>query len=494
MSQNFNLPIAIDIEEAVLGSVLLETRAMPLAIKHLRAEMFHRESHQLIFATLVRMFGEGQAIDILTVTYELKRIDKLEAVGGPHYITWLSSQVASSAHLEQHACLLRDYYMRRELIKGLSRTLAMATDMTIYTEDVMCAMQDVIDGIGKDAMWTNTLQSMEQVMEVALKQASERRATTKDGITGIPTGITQLNHITSGWQPGNLYTMAGRPGTGKTMIALHSALAAAKAGFKVLFCSIEMPASRLGDRCLLLESDIDSKGWRKGTTSTPEWIEAQNMAGKLKQLSLMIDDNSSMSIDYIRAEARMLKSQGKCDIVFVDYLQLSDMRSADSKWQQNRQQDVADAARKSKLMAKELDCPVVILSQLNRELEQRQTKRPQLADLRESGAIEQDSDVVIMLYRPAMYGIPTDQESGLPTEGLGMAIVTKQRDGETGTAYFGHNATLTKIGDYLPPMEWLIKQQEKREKAKAEREKAERAATEKAAAEKAAREQKNLFQ
>lgn len=462
MSQNFNLPIAPELEKAVLGALLLETKAMPRVSNLLRTEMFHEERHQLIFGALRGMFTDGRAIDIITVTEELNRTGKLEKVGGPYYIAMLSADVASSAHLEEHVLIMKEYFMRRELIKGLSQLLAMATDMTRDLMDVVCCVQEMLDSIGKDADWTNTLRGMEHVMEATIRLAAERRELSKDGITGIPTGIKQLNHITAGWQKGDLTVWAGRPGSGKTMVAMHSALTAAEAGYNVLFCSIEMPGEQLGDRSILLRSDIDPKAWRKGTVTTPEWMEGQRTASRLKQLPMMIDDNPSMSIDYIRAEARTLKAKGKLDIVFIDYLQLSDMRDHE-KWQRNREQEVAIAARKAKLMAKELDCPVIMLSQLNREAEQRVTKRPQLSDLRESGAIEQDADMVILLYRPAMYGITTDKESGFPTEGLGMAIVAKHRNGETGTVYFGHNPTMTCIEDYVPPREWFERLKEKKD-------------------------------
>lgn len=461
MSQNFNLPIAPELEKAVLGALLLETKAMPRVSNLLRTEMFHEERHQHIFGAIKGMFTEGRAIDIITVTEELNRRKQLEAVGGPYYIAMLSGDVASSAHLEEHVLIMKEYFMRRELIKGLSQSLAMATDMSRDLMDVVCCVQEMLDGIGKDADWANSLRDMEQVMEDTIRMAAERREMQVDGMTGIPTGLKQMNQITPGWQKSELIVLAGRPGTGKTMVAMHSALTAAEAGYNVLFCSIEMQAEQLGDRSILLRSDVDPKAWRNGTVTTPDWMEGQHTASRLKGISMMIDDNPTMSIDYIRAEARTLKAKGKLDIVFIDYLQLSEMGSGE-KWKK-REELVREASRKAKLMAKELDCPVILLSQLNRESEQRVAKRPQISDLRESGAIEQDADMVVLLYRPAMHGITTDKESGFPTDGLGMAIVAKQRNGQTGTVYFGHNPTMTKIGDYIPPREWFERLKEKKD-------------------------------
>lgn len=454
------MPFALDYETAVLGACLLETKAMPLAIKYLRAEMFYEDKHQAVFSALEGMFNEGRSIDIITVTEELKRRGELEKVGGPFYIAQLSSEVASSAHLETHAATLKDYYIRRELIKGQSKMLAMAVDMTVFTEDAIVATQEMLDNLNKDAAWNNSLRDMETLMDDTITLAEERREKQEDGVTGIPTGLTDLDKLTAGWQKGELAIIAARPAVGKTMVSLHLAKAAAKAGHNVLFCSIEMQGERLGDRLILLEGDVNAHRWRTGLTATEEWINAQTTARELAKLPMMIDDNPSMSMDYIRAQSRMLKSRGKCDIIFIDYLQLSDMKGT-VKENRNREQEVATAARKAKLLAKEMDCPVILLSQLNREAENRYGGKPQLSDLRESGAIEQDADIVVMLYRPALYNIPTDKDSGYPTEGLGVLNIAKHRNGETGTVYFSHNKSMTKIEDYVPPMEWLMRQKAK---------------------------------
>jgi replicative DNA helicase len=457
MEKHINMPFALDYETAVLGACLLETKAMPLAIKFLRAEMFYDDRHQTIFSALECMFNEGRSIDIITVTEELKRRGELEKVGGPFFIVQLSSEVASSAHLETHALTLKDYYIRRELIKGQSKMLAMAVDMTVYTEDAIAATQEMLDNLNKDAAWNNSLRDMETLMSDTIELAEERREKQEEGVTGIPTGLTDLDVLTSGWQKGEAVVIAARPAMGKTMVSLHLAKAAAKAGHNVLFCSIEMQGERLGDRLILLESDVNAHRWRSGQTAPDEWIDGQNTARELAKLPMMIDDNPSMSMDYIRAEARMLKSKGKCDMIIIDYLQLSDMKSNDRALR-NREQEVAIATRKAKLMAKEMDCPVILLSQLNRDSETRPGKRPQLSDLRESGAIEQDADLVFLLYRPALAGLATDKESGYPTDGLGVIIVAKHRNGETGNVYFSHNKSMTKITDYTPPMDWLMNQ------------------------------------
>lgn len=276
-----------------------------------------------------------------------------------------------------------------------------------------------------------------------------------NGVTGIPTGLTELDKKTGGLQDNDLIVIAARPSVGKTAFALHLARHAALAGNAVAVYSLEMQGERLGDRWLMAACNINPYRWRNGIPNPQEVAEARTTASGLAQLPIYVDDSSSVSMDHIRSSARLLKSRKQCDMIIIDYLQLCDMST--KQVNRNREQEVAQATRKAKLLAKELHIPVVLLSQLNRESENRPGGRPELAHLRESGAIEQDADIVILLYRPAMLHIPTDRESGYPTEGLGVAIVAKQRNGETGNVYFGHNQSITKFYDYVPPMEYLNK-------------------------------------
>jgi len=456
MEKNISLPFDCDTEEVVLGAIMLEKNAITRAMQHLRTEMFYYDNHRTIFATLVRMYNERRDIDIITVADELRRNKELDKVGGPFYITKLSSQVVSSAHLQSHCLIVKDLFIRREVIKGISKLLSSAQDMMVDVMDVVCDMQELASQVEKDTVKMDNLRDMETLMEDTLQLAKQRMENSVNGVTGVDTGLTDLNKITGGWQNSELVVLAARPAVGKTMVALFLAKAAAKTGVNVLFCSIEMQGERLGDRLILMESTVNPHAWRTGLTGDQEWKEAHEAARELSTLPIKIDDNPSMSIDYIRAEARLLKNKGKCDIIFIDYLQLSDMKDH-SRNNRNREQEVAIAARKSKMLAKEMNCPVILLSQLNREVESRFGNRPQLADLRESGAIEQDADIVLLLHRPAMMGQATDKETGYPAEGLGILNIAKHRNGETGNIYFSHNKSMTKICDYVPPMEWLMK-------------------------------------
>ena len=457
MEKNIVLPFDCDSEEVVLGAAMLEVKAMPEVVQYLRPEMFYYDNHRIIFTALMRMYNERRNIDLITVADELRRHDELEKVGGPFYITKLCSQVASTAHLRAHCLIVKDFYLRRQVIKGLSQLLGTAQDMTVDLADVVCDIQELATQVEKDAVKADNVRNMEVLMNDTLTQAKGRMENSANGVTGTDTGLADLNKITGGWQNGDLVVVAARPATGKTMFSLFLARIAARTGVNAVFFSIEMQGERLGDRLILMESNVNPYRWRTGQTEEAEWNEAYTTAESLAELPIIVDDNPSMSMDYIRAQARMLKSRGKCDIIFIDYLQLSDMKGS-VKENRNREQEVATAARKAKLLAKEMNCPVILLSQLNREAENRYGGKPQLSDLRESGAIEQDADIVVMLYRPALYNIPTDKDSGYPTEGLGVLNIAKHRNGETGNVYFSHNKSMTKIVDYVPPMEWLMKQ------------------------------------
>ena len=448
-------PQAPELEETILGACLIEKEGMALIDELLKPEMFYVTRHQLIYAALQAMFHAGTNIDILTATEELRKRVKLDDAGGPFYITQLSSRVASSAHLEYHARIVHQKYIRREMIVGFSKLLTLSGDETIDLTDTLVDGHNLLDRLEGACGHNRQLRDMDTLMQATLTEAEGRMQKNKDGVTGIPTGLTELDKMTGGWQNSDLITIAARPAVGKTAFALHLAKAAAAAGHHTVVYSLEMQAERLGDRWLLSAGEMDPYLWRSGKLSQETWLQARQTAGELARLPICVDDNPDMSMDRVRSSARLLQSKGKCDFIIIDYLQLCDMRTEQTN--RNREQEVAQASRKAKLLAKELHIPVILLSQLNRGSENRAYGRLELADLRESGAIEQDSDLVLLLYRPALAHLATDKQSGYPTEGLGVAIIAKHRNGETGNVYFGHNKSMTKIGDYVPPMEWVKK-------------------------------------
>lgn len=449
-------PHAPELEEAVIGACLIEQEALPLIADKLRPEMFYDDHHQLIFAALMAMYHAGKKIDILTVKEELARRGNLDAIGGPYAIVQLSSKVASSAHIEYHAQIIHQKYLAREMVVGFNKLLICAMDETIDIDDTLIDAHNLLDRLEGESGHNAHIRDMETLMADTMEEAERRIAKSVNGVTGIPTGLTELDKKTGGLQDNDLIIIAARPSVGKTAFALHLARHAALAGNAVAVYSLEMQGERLGDRWLMAACNINPYRWRNGIPNPQEVAETRTTASGLAQLPIYVDDSSSVSMDHIRSSARLLKSRKQCDMIIIDYLQLCDMNTGQKN--RNREQEVAQATRKAKLLAKELNVPVVLLCQLNRESEGRPGGRPELFHLRESGAIEQDADVVMLLYRPALARLTTDRESGYPTEGLGVVIVAKQRNGETGNAYFSHNPSLTKITDYTPPLEVLLKQ------------------------------------
>lgn len=289
-----------------------------------------------------------------------------------------------------------------------------------------------------------------------MRQIELRVATNKNGVTGLPTGFTELDRLTAGWQPGDLVVIAARPSVGKTAFALHLARAAASAGSHIMVFSLEMQGERLGERWLLATTtEVGFEHLHTGQLTPVELQSVHEASLQLARLPIHVDDNAAVNMDYIRSSAKLQQSKGKCDCIIIDYLQLCDMKTEQNN--RNREQEVAQASRKAKMLAKDLNVPVILLSQLNRNVEGHPDNRPALSDLRESGAIEQDADLVLLLCRPALAGRATDRKSSYPTEGLGVVVVAKHRNGATGEIYFRHDRTLTKMEDYVPDMIWMQK-------------------------------------
>lgn len=455
MSEILN-PHDDDLESVILGACLTETTAMVLVGDKLSPEMFYETKFGEIYSALLSMYHSGKAIDLVTVRAELASRGKLEAVGGAYELVRLAGRVASSAHLEYHALILRQMYIRREMIAGLHTLLASAADEAVDLSDALADLHRLAGHLESGAVSDNCLRDMERLMQDTLEQMDKRVENNRNGITGIPTGLRELDRLTAGWQQGDLNIIAARPSVGKTAFALHLALAAGRAGKHVLVNSLEMQGERLGDRWLCAQAaNVDAGHLKTGQLDAGERQQALEAARLLSALPVYVDDNPKMSMDHIRSSALLQKSKGRCDLLIIDYLQLCEMKSGQKN--RNREQEVAEASRKAKLIAKELDIPVILLCQLNRECEMRADKRPALSDLRESGAIEQDADVVMLLYRPALYGLTSERRSKFPSEGLGMVILAKHRNGETGDVYFGHNPAMTKIGEYVPPTEWMMR-------------------------------------
>ena len=358
-------PQAPELEEAVLGALMIEKDAYSLVSEILRPESFYEHRHQLIYAAITDLAVNQKPVDILTVKEQLSKRGELEEVGGPFYITQLSSKVASSAHIEYHAQIIHQKYLAREMVVGFNKLLTCAMDETIDIDDTLIDAHNLLDRLEGESGHNAHIRDMGTLMADTMEEAEQRIAKSVNGITGIPTGLTDLNRMTSGLQNGELIAIAARPSVGKTAFALHLARQAAMQKHAVAVYSLEMQGERLADRWLAAASNINPYRWRNGIPTSQEMENAHTAASELSGLPIYVDDSTSVSMDHIRSSARLLKSRNQCDAIIIDYLQLCDMATKQAN--RNREQEVAQATRKAKLLAKELHIPVVLLSQLNRE-------------------------------------------------------------------------------------------------------------------------------
>jgi len=436
-------PQAVDLEEAVLGALLIEPGILDEISGILSMGDFYKANHQTIFHAIHEMSRDNQAIDILTVTEHLSKKNNLEEVGGPLFITKLSSKVATAGHVQYHAQILKQKSIQRQMIGYATEILRHGYD-TEDPDDLLQSAQRDLEKLMDAAYGSVTTRSFKDILNGTIKNAETRETLNRSGqVPGIKTPIADLTRLTQGWQPGSLTILAGRPSMGKTAIALATTKTAAKSGKQIVFFSLEMTAEQLCDRILLGETeDLDPERYASGRMREEDWKNLESGYQKLENLGIHIQVGSTINADFIRSRSRILRKRNECDLVVIDYLQLIDGSSRS----QNREQEIAKISRQMKNLATELNIPVILLSQLNRMSETRRDKRPQLSDLRESGAIEQDADLVGLLYRPEYYGfISDDQDRSL--QGIGQLLVEKNRHGRTGTIYFKYNPSLTRIYD-----------------------------------------------
>lgn len=438
-------PQAIDLEEAVLGGLMLEKEAI-LSVAHILSPVvFYKEAHQAIYEAIQTLYDANDPIDILTVSNQLRNIGKLELAGGPFYITQLTSRIASSANVEFHAAVLKEKYLARELIKISTNTISKAFTDDTDVFDLLDETESELNLINEKSVSGNS-QHISSAVDGAMQDIALTEALAKEGkILGIPTGLTELDKVTSGWQGGELIVVAGRPGMGKTAIMLHHAKAAAKAGKWVNIYSLEMDEKKLARRLLFSESDVSPDKVKSGNLTPWDWKDLEQAKQKIKALPIVIDSTPIVSLRYIRSKSRILKRKGQCDMIMIDYLQLIEPMGNKDKL---REQQVAESSRYCKILAKELNVPVILLAQLNREVEKAQDKKPMLSHLRESGAVEQDADMVLFLYRAEHYKYFEDGD-GNSTRGIGKIIIAKYREGSNIEIPFRYNPSLTHIGDYI---------------------------------------------
>ena len=438
-------PQAPALEEAVLGSLMLDKDAITTVIELLRPDSFYSEAHQSIFKSMIRLFEKSQPIDLLTVTEELKSSGELEKVGGPYYLVELTNRVASSANLEYHARIVAQKFIQRELIRISTSVIKEAYEDTTDVFELLDKAEQNLFSITEQNL-SRSYSSMGSLLSKAIQDvelASER----EEGLTGIPTGFIDLDRITSGWQSSDLIIVAARPGMGKTALTLALARNAAEYNHPVAVFSLEMSNTQLVKRLISLETELTGDKLRKGNLEEYEWQRLNAAVEKMSDTPIFIDDTPAINIFELRAKCRRLKMQHRIELIIVDYLQLMSSAGAEGK-QGNREQEISSISRALKGLAKELDVPVIALSQLSRAVETRGgTKRPQLSDLRESGAIEQDADMVTFIYRPEYYQILED-EQGNSMKGVAEYIIAKHRNGALGTVKLKFTPETAKFSDW----------------------------------------------
>lgn len=444
-------PQARELEAAVLGAIILEKDAFDLAAEILKPECFYMDSHQKIFSAMVEMNQKSIPIDLRTVVEKLSSMGNLEMVGGPYYVTQLTHSVVSGANIQAHSHIIKQKYIARELIKISGGALAAAyeptTDVFELMEEHEKQFTELATGGAKKSYVT-----IDEALVDALRRIEKLREK-KEHITGVPSGFTGIDRLTHGWQPTDLIILAARPAVGKTALALQVARNAALNHFKpvpVAFFSLEMSTTQLTNRNLSAESEIFLDNILNGNLGDEDMKQLyQKAIQKMIKAKIFIDDSAALSIFELRARCRRLKRlwvrdfQSDDGLIIIDYLQL--MSGGGKKG--SREQEISEISRGLKQIAKELNLPVIALSQLSRATEQRAEKMPQLSDLRESGAIEQDADMVMFLYRPEYYG-EYSNENGESTKGETHVKIAKHRNGSLDTIKLRANLGIQKFYDW----------------------------------------------
>jgi len=449
-------PQALDLEQVVLGALMIDKKGVDEVIDILQPAAFYKQAHQYIFEAIYKLFENSEPIDILTVSNQLKKDEKLKAVGGDFYLISLSQKVSSSAHIEFHSRIILQKFIQRSLIKISNEIIEDAYDETTDVFDLLdkaeSKLYEVTQGNIKKSTETArdlVIQAKNRIQEIA----------NKEGLSGIATGFHKLDKLTSGWQPSDLIIIAARPGMGKTALTLTMARnIAVDTGKGVAFFSLEMSSVQLITRLISSETGLSSEKLRTGNLEKHEWEQLNVKVKNLEKAPLFIDDTPSLSIFDLRAKARRLASQHDIKIIMVDYLQL--MTAGGTKGNGNREQEISTISRNLKALAKELSIPVIALSQLSRAVESRGgSKRPMLSDLRESGAIEQDADIVSFIYRPEYYKMEEwDDDEGAPTANQGEFIIAKHRNGSLENIrlkFIGHLGKFDNLDDFSTPFEPL---------------------------------------
>jgi replicative DNA helicase len=432
-------PQSIEAEQAVLGAIILEGESITKAIDVLSPEDFYKEPHRKIYTAMLELFDKNEPIDLITLSEHLKDKGVLEEAGGISYLSQLATVVPTSANIRYHAKVVREKALLRAIIRSCTDIVSKVYEMPEDAEEMVDYAERLIFEISEKRTNANFYQ-MKDVVKNTFKMI-ETMYDKKAVITGVPSGFKDLDELTSGFQPGDLIIIGGRPGMGKTAFSLNIAQhVGIEMGEPVAFFSLEMSKEQVAMRLLSSLAMVNSVALRKGFITKKDWEKLTDAAVRLSEAPIYIDDSSQISVLEIRAKARRLKMEkGRLSLIIIDYLQL--MRGRTSY--DIREQEIAEISRSLKAMAKELKVPVIALSQLNRSVEKTSDRKPTLANLRESGAIEQDADVIIFLYRDEVYN-----KKNPANKGKAEVIVAKQRNGPTDTVYLTFLSDYTRFLDY----------------------------------------------
>jgi replicative DNA helicase len=443
-------PQALDLEMAVLGAMMLESDSAILGLDILKPECFYSDQNRKIFEAVQDLSRNHKTIDILTVKDELEKAGVLEEIGGAYYLTELTSKVTSGAHLEYHARIVFQKYVQRELIKVSSELQKRIFEQSEDVDDTLEYGQNQLFTLSEGAM-KREARSIQQVMNDAIKQIEEA-GKKPTGVSGVPSGFTSLDKITSGWQNSDLVIIAARPSMGKTAFILSMCRnMAVEFNIPVAIFSLEMSSVQLAKRLLVAEAELPSEKIRSGRLEQFEWDHLLRKTSRLVQSPLFVDETPALSVFELRAKSRRLVSQHGVSLIVVDYLQLM-TSPGDGKG--NREQEVSNISRSLKALAKELNVPIIALSQLNRAAELRSgDKKPMLADLRESGAIEQDADIVIFIHRPERFGF--FEKEGVSMKGVANIIIAKHRNGAVTDIDLKFVESFAKFTDFNDPSEFI---------------------------------------
>ena len=416
-------PHDIEAEQAVIGSMLTDKDAVMLAIEKLKGNDFYREDNKSIFEAMANLYNKSEPVDLITVKDELETMNLFDKVGGMEYLALLPAKVPTTANAQKYVEIVKEKSMLRNLIKAANEIIDLGYDASEDVEDIMNGAEKKIFDLIQNRSKTGYLPIKDVLIESFTKL--EELYNRKQHITGVPTGFGELDYITTGLHGSELILVAARPAMGKSAFALNiAANAALKANVPVAIFNLEMSKEQLVDRILCSESMVDSNKVRTGKLEEDDWSKLASVVGPLSEANIFIDDTPGISITEIRTRCRKLKMEKDIGLVIIDYLQL--VQGTNSRKNGSREQEIAEISRSLKILAKELNVPVIALSQLSRAVESREDHRPMLSDLRESGSIEQDADIVMFLYRDDYYNKESEEKD------ITEVIIAKHRGGSTG--------------------------------------------------------------